>query len=206
MYTNLCYITNWYIMVDFQTLNCCYSFRIQAMWPKLCMALVTRYDLLPLQNLEPSKYLSLFWIYSRHYIPVALLLCCGNIKDWSISFKKERLCEAAVNNSVYYTSRRFNELWLAESYATYAILDSVLLEVSIISHMVNIGQETAQHLSRDLLFIVSDKMTPIKYFFCRIVQGSFCTLTLHWCYLYELTRFFKIKTLFYMLVDSCLTL
>ena len=30
----------------FQTLNCCYSFRIQAMWPKLCMALVMRYDLL----------------------------------------------------------------------------------------------------------------------------------------------------------------
>ena len=25
-----------------------------------------------------------------------------------------------------------------------------------------------QHLSRDLIFVVSDKMTQIKYFFCRM--------------------------------------
>ena len=53
------------------------------MWPKFCVALVTRYDLFSEENLEPLSYLFLFWIY-RHYTPVALLLCCDNIKDWFI--------------------------------------------------------------------------------------------------------------------------
>ena len=38
---------------------------------------------LQLQNLEPLSYLFLFWIYC-YYTPVDLLLCCDNIKDWSI--------------------------------------------------------------------------------------------------------------------------
>ena len=63
VYANLCYVTNWYKMADFQTLNCRYSFRIQAMWPKFCMTLVTSYDLLSYQNLEPLSYSSLFWTY-----------------------------------------------------------------------------------------------------------------------------------------------
>ena len=61
---------------------------------------------------------------------------------------------------------------------TYAMLDSVLLELSNISHMMNIGQETAQHLSSDLMSVVSGKMTQIKYFFCWKVQASSCTLHL----------------------------
>ena len=49
---------------------------------------------------------------------------------------------------------------------TCVMLDSVLLELSNISHMMNIGQETAQHLPSDLMSVVSGKMTQIKYFFC----------------------------------------
>ena len=45
LYTSLYLVTNWYILADFQTLNCRYSFGIQPMWPKFCMALITRYDL-----------------------------------------------------------------------------------------------------------------------------------------------------------------
>ena len=63
------------------------------------------------------------------------------------------------------------------------MLDSVLFELSNISHVMNIGQETAQHLSRGLKFVVSDKMTQIKYFFGRKVKASSCTLTLDYCYL-----------------------
>ena len=63
------------------------------------------------------------------------------------------------------------------------MLDSVLFELSNISHVMNIGRESAQHLSRDLMFAVSDKMTQIKYFFGRKVQVSTCTLTLDYCYL-----------------------
>ena len=33
------------IMVDFQTLNCRYSFGIWPMWPKFCVTLVTGCDL-----------------------------------------------------------------------------------------------------------------------------------------------------------------
>ena len=60
----------------------------------------------------------------------------------------------------------------AESYQTYATLDSVLFELSNISHRMNIGQGTAQHLSHDLMFAVCDEMTQIKYFFCGKVQMS----------------------------------
>ena len=45
-YNNLYQVTNWCIMADFQTLNCCYLFRIQPMLPKFRMALVTKCDLL----------------------------------------------------------------------------------------------------------------------------------------------------------------
>ena len=61
----------------------------------------------------------------------------------------------------------FNELWLAERYATYGMLDSVLFELANVSHVTNIGQATAQHLSRDLIFVASDRMTQT---FCREVQ------------------------------------
>ena len=72
---------------------------------------------------------------------------------------------------------------MAESYSTYAMLDSLLFELSTISHVMNIGQETAQHLSRDLMFVVSDKMTQIKYLFVGKVQASSGALTLDYCYL-----------------------
>ena len=42
------------------------------------------------------------------------------------------------------------------------MLDRVHFELSNISHMRSIGEETAQHLSRGLVFVVSDKMTQIK--------------------------------------------
>ena len=48
---------------------------------------------------------------------------------------------------------------------TNAMLDSFPFELSNISQVMNIGQETAQHLSRDVMFVVGDKMTQIKYFF-----------------------------------------
>ena len=38
-------------------------------------------------------------------------------------------------------------------------------KVCNISHVMIIGQETVQHLSRDLMFVVSDKMTQTKYLF-----------------------------------------
>ena len=38
----------------------------------------------------------------------------------------------------------------------------VLFELSNIGHVTNIGQETAQHLTCDLAFVVSDKMTQIN--------------------------------------------
>ena len=45
------------------------------------------------------------------------------------------------------------------------MLDSVNFELSNTSHVMNIGQETSQHLSRDVMFVVSDKMAQMKYFF-----------------------------------------
>ena len=47
------------------------------------------------------------------------------------------------------------------------MLHNVLFELSNINHVMNSGQESAQyeHLSRDLIFVVSNKMTQIKYFF-----------------------------------------
>ena len=45
------------------------------------------------------------------------------------------------------------------------MLDTVLFELSNISHVMNIGQETAQNNARYLLFVVSDKMTEIECFF-----------------------------------------
>ena len=58
--------------------------KIHPMWPKFCVALVARYDLLSQQNLEPLNYLFLFWIY-HHYTPVTLLLCCDNTKNSSMA-------------------------------------------------------------------------------------------------------------------------
>ena len=58
------------------------------------------------------------------------------------------------------------------------MLDSALFELSNISHVMNTGQETAKHLSCDLMFVVSDKTTKIKYFFCRKVEASYCTVSL----------------------------
>ena len=52
--------------VGFQTLNS-YSFRIQPMWPKCCLSLVTRYDLLSQQNFKLLTYLFLFWKYPPLY-------------------------------------------------------------------------------------------------------------------------------------------
>ena len=68
LYTNLDLVTNWRIMVDFQTLNCHYSFGIQPMWNKFCVALV--------------------WVtyfgYIRNCTPVALLQRCDKTKNWPI--------------------------------------------------------------------------------------------------------------------------
>ena len=58
------------------------------------------------------------------------------------------------------------------------MLESVLLKLSDINHVMNIEQKTAQHLSRDVMFVASDKMTQIKHFFCGKVEASFCILTL----------------------------
>ena len=44
--TNLYYVTNLCVMPEFQTLNCRFSFGIQPMWLRFCVAIVTRYDLL----------------------------------------------------------------------------------------------------------------------------------------------------------------
>ena len=56
------------------------------MWPNFFVALVTRYDLLSEQNLEP---LSSYFGYIRHHTPVALLLCCDSIKGWSIATNRK---------------------------------------------------------------------------------------------------------------------
>ena len=46
LYTNLSILSHKLVYNGgFQTLNCCYWFGIQPMWPKFCAALVTRYDL-----------------------------------------------------------------------------------------------------------------------------------------------------------------
>ena len=55
------------------------------MWPKFCLALVTKYALLSQQNLEPLCFiliLDILPLYTSN-----LLLCCDNIKDWSITTK-----------------------------------------------------------------------------------------------------------------------
>ena len=58
------------------------------------------------------------------------------------------------NKMDYYTSQKFNQLLLAERDATCAMLNSVLFRLSNIRHMMNIGQETEQHFSPDLMFVV----------------------------------------------------
>ena len=73
------------------------------------------------------------------------------------------------------------------------MLDSVLFELSSISHVINIAQETAQDLSRDLMLVVRDKMTQIKYSFRRKVQVFSFTLTLDYRYLQKLIKYFEIK-------------
>ena len=74
---------------DFQTLDCCYQFGIQPLWPKVCVALITTYDLFSYQNLEPLSYLFSFCIYPPLYTSclVGMLLCCDNIKNWYIYYK-----------------------------------------------------------------------------------------------------------------------
>ena len=47
------------------------------MWPKVCVVLVTKYDLLSQQNLEPLSYLFIFWISA------------DNIKDLSLRKLKQ---------------------------------------------------------------------------------------------------------------------
>ena len=71
-------------MADFQTLNYRYSFGIQPIRPKFCVALVSRYDLLFLQDLEPLNYLFSVWIYPPLYTNHLVAIYCDNIKDWSI--------------------------------------------------------------------------------------------------------------------------
>ena len=45
------------------------------------------------------------------------------------------------------------------------MLDGVLFELSNISHLMNTEKETVQHLSHDLMFVVSEKMIQIEYIF-----------------------------------------
>ena len=69
------------------------------------MALVTRYDLLSQQNLEPLSYLFLFRIYT----PIALLLCYDNIKDWSIVLRLSKYLEfEAIQGGGLDSSDAFN--------------------------------------------------------------------------------------------------
>ena len=64
---------------------------------------------------------------------------------------------------------------MAERCATYALLDGVLFELSNISHVNNIGQATAQHLSCDSMFVASDRMRRTKYLLRGKVSASFST-------------------------------
>ena len=58
-------------------------------------------------------------------------------------------------------------------------MDSVLFDLSNISQMIDdIGQETAQHLSHDVMFVVSDRMTQTKNFFCGRASVLCCALNL----------------------------
>ena len=47
------------------------------------------------------------------------------------------------------------------------MLDSVLFELSNINQVINIGQETTQHLLRDLMFVVSIKIIQTEYYFAE---------------------------------------
>ena len=71
------------------------------MWPKFCMVLVARHELLSYQNLAPLSFYSYFG-YIRHYTPVALLLCCDNIKDWTISEHLARQIKSKGNEKLFY--------------------------------------------------------------------------------------------------------
>ena len=77
---------------------------------------------------------------------------------------------------LYYTSLRFNKLGLTEGCATCAILHSVSFVLSNISYAMNIGPVTAQHLSRDLLFVASERMIQTKHLFREKVSTPSCTL------------------------------
>ena len=66
------------------------------------------------------------------------------------------------NKDDYYTSLRLNKFRLAEGYATYAMLNSALFDLANISHVINTGQETAQHLSHGLMLVTCDRMTLPK--------------------------------------------
>ena len=49
-------------------------------------------------------------------------------------------------NPFYYIALRLIEFRLTERYTTYAMLDSVSLEMFNIKHVIDIGQAMAQHL------------------------------------------------------------
>ena len=83
LYTNLYFVTNLCIMADFQTLNCRYSFGIQCG--------LKLHGMIYFHNKIWNHWVIYsYFEYIRHYAPVALLICCDNIKGWSIqSFLKK---------------------------------------------------------------------------------------------------------------------
>ena len=74
---------------------------------------------------------------------------------WSMYFPKNHVSFSPQSGTD-------NSNFLGLAHRLYTMLDSVLFELFNISHEINIGQETVKHLSRDLMFVVSDKMTHIK--------------------------------------------
>ena len=84
------------------------------------------------------------------------------------------------------------------------MLDSALLELSSISHMMDIEQETAQHLSRDSMFVVSGKMTN-QIFLLLKSTNVFLYSKFGLMLSVGINQYFEITTLVDTLADSCLT-
>ena len=101
-------VTNWYLMADFQTLNCRYSFRIQLTWPKFFMASVTRYDLLSQLDIPPlytSRLVAMLWQHQRSVCSVSndrRKQWCSMLQDFTGS-QTNNVCIAASRNDSHGT-------------------------------------------------------------------------------------------------------
>ena len=74
----------------FQTLNCHYSFGIHPKWSKFCVALVTRYDLLSKQTLEPLTVLRRISCHGKNHSHTrceyseTIFLCYHHYSEYSL--------------------------------------------------------------------------------------------------------------------------